>query len=1126
VPYKLNWSLAAGVSGGSKSDQDAYSQVLQCLANSNSSLGAYVNIINLFLKNKSDDVNFPFLTEYARHLIYITEPQNEPALARSFTFDAAGQLLAYFDHVDDKCSALERHLKFAGSVGGKAKFAQLFKNGSPNLAEGATIVQDWAVFQKKYENGGPLDEQQQAIALIEFRIKNYFNNLVALLKKQPLYGAIFNMDFAKETLPIKNAFGEVVIYKVDLYNFLADSNVEQTYKFQFIDYLIDYMGSKILKKKNCSNPSNVVRVGNVYKQNGKKQPYQNSSDPVIMRNALRQLRTDLKFQKNFNSNISLPMTACASKNIVYSIEILSKAQEDMLSSLRTALALDDYVSTANEPFNLNSTISVAVETLLDSVVSMLKLTKVTLTPTQGKTIILEPHIFYELDDYNEMQNNKTIQQSDIFLPTTASSLNIPLYRITSDKLKVTLEFFNLSKQILDFFYLSADIFYFNDPAQGSIPSVSFYDEYGNAGEGDKWILRPKRKDANPKKAAPSMAEDREAWKEKYNIAYWLTDWSCDYSRTYVPLYALVGGSLRSHVIWRLSSGYNKGSSRADSVAPENYRWAFAGDLREIVNRLTERFDDGTDFSNLSVAHIAQFLGLRIDCAIFKTPVRRTATGLDSSANASQSLATIWANTKTIASFPARITWQEEVDDFRLKYIDVNGDSFIQCSTPFDSEAQQSDENSIDTLKGSNLLATFRFYYFRRSLSINWFRVKIRKEEVQDATNRPRSSDVEPDQILKNADGASVAYGVNLPIVMDGNYAKFDKFKKQLAVIKNKESPLLSSRSPRLTASRVMSPISAYAVDGLNLRPRSLSATDLAVALMSRTTDAQGNTDMKIDSSTNNQQVSSVFAQAWRRLKSTRLDFLPTDQEWCHLMGHGDNGGERIGNFVGGSKHCNTEQLAIELAQRGVTQQTRNAMVYSLKSTAYLIPDNSMKIINGTTYLELDRDYIRNAYLSNLEAAAQVTNAKADDKGNATDPNTIEEDKGNANDPNQMVDENSNTVNQNQMIIEKGDLVQSDRDALQSVDDGKYIQELNKAGVNAPVAAFVRYKINKKVDSASASTSSAKVKLLDHVFEGQSEFIDRNQFSILFRTVQYMIDPDTFLAELRASYLQPLEVKAN
>jgi hypothetical protein len=126
----------------------------------------------------------------------------------------------------------------------------------------------------------------------------------------------------------------------------------------------------------------------------------------------------------------------------------------------------------------------------------------------------------------------------------------------------------------------------------------------------------------------------------------------------------------------------------------------------------------------------------------------------------------------------------------------------------------------------------------------------------------------------------------------------------------------------------------------------------------------------------------------------------------------------------------------------------------------------------------------------------------------------------------MVDENSNTVNQNQMIIEKGDLVQSDRDALQSVDDGKYIQELNKAGVNAPVAAFVRYKINKKVDSASASTSSAKVKLLDHVFEGQSEFIDRNQFSILFRTVQYMIDPDTFLAELRASYLQPLEVKAN
>ena len=36
--------------------------------------------------------------------------------------------------------------------------------------------------------------------------------------------------------------------------------------------------------------------------------------------------------------------------------------------------------------------------------------------------------------------------------------------------------------------------------------------------------------------------------------------------------------------------------------------------------------------------------------------------------------------------------------------------------------------------------------------------------------------------------------------------------------------------------------------------------------------------------------------------------LRTDQEWCHLFGHGDGGPEELGNFVSGSKHCNTEQI--------------------------------------------------------------------------------------------------------------------------------------------------------------------------------------------------------------------------
>ncbi|MFY0600601.1 MAG: hypothetical protein JXR03_13095 [Cyclobacteriaceae bacterium] len=58
--------------------------------------------------------------------------------------------------------------------------------------------------------------------------------------------------------------------------------------------------------------------------------------------------------------------------------------------------------------------------------------------------------------------------------------------------------------------------------------------------------------------------------------------------------------------------------------------------------------------------------------------------------------------------------------------------------------------------------------------------------------------------------------------------------------------------------------------------------------------------------------------------------IVTDQEWCHLYGHGDGGSETYENFVSGSKHCNTEQLAIETGQR-----TGNYSGLNAKITAYL-----------------------------------------------------------------------------------------------------------------------------------------------------------------------------------------------
>jgi hypothetical protein len=81
--------------------------------------------------------------------------------------------------------------------------------------------------------------------------------------------------------------------------------------------------------------------------------------------------------------------------------------------------------------------------------------------------------------------------------------------------------------------------------------------------------------------------------------------------------------------------------------------------------------------------------------------------------------------------------------------------------------------------------------------------------------------------------------------------------------------------------------------------------------------------------------------------------LRTDQEWCHLFGHGDGGPEELGNFVSGSKHCNTEQLAIETGQRRVSQnddfKTEQSKLKA-RITAYLIP-NVGTWVTGRTYTQ-------------------------------------------------------------------------------------------------------------------------------------------------------------------------------
>ncbi|HET7234507.1 MAG TPA: hypothetical protein VFJ16_31130 [Longimicrobium sp.] len=70
--------------------------------------------------------------------------------------------------------------------------------------------------------------------------------------------------------------------------------------------------------------------------------------------------------------------------------------------------------------------------------------------------------------------------------------------------------------------------------------------------------------------------------------------------------------------------------------------------------------------------------------------------------------------------------------------------------------------------------------------------------------------------------------------------------------------------------------------------------------------------------------------------------LRTDQEWCHLLASSLTGTEEFYNFVLGSKHCNSEQLAIETALlfslKAVHRAERRLKV---KITAYVVPGTDL-----------------------------------------------------------------------------------------------------------------------------------------------------------------------------------------
>ena len=164
---------------------------------------------------------------------------------------------------------------------------------------------------------------------------------------------------------------------------------------------------------------------------------------------------------------------------------------------------------------------------------------------------------------------------------------------------------------------------------------------------------------------------------------------------------------------------------------------------------------------------------------------------------------------------------------------------------------------------------------------------------------------------------------------------------------------------------------------------------------------------------------------------------PVNQEWCHLLGHGDGGGEWVGNFVCGSYHCNTEQLAIESAIRQFSHHNHD--MFMLHSTAYLLP---------TTEVGEGQDWFK-TYLEN----APEEHLPGQDYHSGT-----------------------------------------------SVGRTAPIAALIRYKISVKQVPSLEHSPPAEAEMTPGRTSQGRTIIFDYTFEGQSEFFDINQYRIVYYTV--------------------------
>ncbi len=413
-------------------------------------------------------------------------------------------------------------------------------------------------------------------------------------------------------------------------------------------------------------------------------------------------------------------------------------------------------------------------------------------------------------------------------------------------------------------------------------------------------------------------------------------------------------------------------------------------------------------------------------------------------------------------FYFRIIGLTEMGDAEQFYVQVNTPTSGVAATLTGEKGTLDRPSRVMEDSPGAILNRFKFSYFRRiTAQVN----KLTRETsfskdskvIQlfkpDDNRKPSSSVVE--EIDSPKEGFD-AFGLNLPICFNlaENIIRYYKDKATRGKIINKGNVLYRAEGSRLDAGTAMKPIHPLIEPPMShkLSASKIPATAFANGAMRQSKSQQ---------------------QDWGLMKVASCNCLPISQEWCHLRGHGDGGNEYPGNFVSGSIHCNTEQLAIETGQRLVTQQMQKKSFY-LYTTAYLLKD----AVNYKSRTDTERksEILSGNYLQNSKTYKDMLEMHTADRST-------------------------------ELTTSDGPVPKRAR-----VDTGVQKKSPEQGDV-APVAAYIRYKVMKSEGPKTAGSGAKRLKdkvddkrkkHFDFIFEGQSEFIDNHQFNLISQAVQFAL----------------------